>query len=416
MKILYVCSDFGIPVYGHKGASIHLRSVSRALADLGHDVRILSPATEREANLDFEVPVVSLPANPLHVEMVRSLRQSDKWLASMPTGHKARVGHEARNLLYNSTVIQAREVLGDWEPEVVYERYSLFAYGGLELARSFGVPHVLEVNAPLCLEQERARGLHLMDVAREIEQRVWLGTDAFMGVSAELTALAREAGVPDERLHVVPNGIDPRPFAVSEDARTQWRQELGLPDGPVIGFVGSLKSWHGTDVLLRAFAGLATRHPEAALLYVGDGPMREELERLTTELGLHGRVAFSGAVDHARVPELLSAMDYAVAPYLASDDFYFSPIKVYEYLAAGLPVVASDIGQITGMIEAGQVLPCTAGDIESLQQALQQMLDDPAAARQSAERGAAWVLAARTWESNAQRIVELASSLGPARI
>jgi glycosyltransferase involved in cell wall biosynthesis len=167
--------------------------------------------------------------------------------------------------------------------------------------------------------------------------------------------------------------------------------------------------------LLRAFAALAERHPTASLLYVGDGPMRDELQNLTGELGLEDRVRFSGAVDHARVPELLAAMDLAVAPYLASDDFYFSPIKVYEYLAAQLPVIASDIGQISALIEAGQVLPAQAGDADSLRQAMESVLEDRDAAAQSAQRGYQWVLAERTWEANAQRIVSLANSLATAR-
>jgi glycosyltransferase involved in cell wall biosynthesis len=416
MRILYVCSDFGIPVYGHKGASIHLRSVARALSDLGHDVRILSPSTERQANRDFAVPVVSLPANPLHVEMARSLRKADKWLQTMPSGHQARISQETRNLLYNSTVASAREVLGGWEPDVVYERYSLFAYGGMELARSFGVPHLLEVNAPLVVEQQRARGLHLHDVALEIEQRIWRGTDAFLGVSQELTDLARSVGVAADHLHVVPNGIDPRPYADAARARGHWRQQLQLGEGPVIGFVGSLKSWHGTDVLLQAFAAMARQQPTCSLLYVGNGPMRETLQSLAADRGLTERVRFTGAVDHARVPELLAAMDIAVAPYLPTEDFYFSPIKVYEYLAAQLPVIASDIGQISAMIHNGQVLPCVAGDVGSLRRALEGVLANPQAARACAQRGTASVLAERTWAANAERIVQLASSLATARI
>jgi glycosyltransferase involved in cell wall biosynthesis len=415
MRILYVCSDFGIPVYGHKGASIHLRSVAKALSALGHDVRILSPATEREANADFTVAVQSLPAEPLHVDMVKALRKSDKWLKEMPTGHKARVAHETRNLLYNNTVQSAASDFDGWQPELVYERYALFSYGGLELARALGVPHLLEVNAPLVLEQQRARGLHMQDVAQAIENRVWCGTDAFLGVSAELTELAGQMGVKADRLHVVPNGVDPERYQVDEALRMQWRTQLGLREGPVIGFVGSLKTRHGTDVLLRAFAALAYLHPTASLLYYGDGPMREELQNLTGELGLEDRVRFSGAVDHARVPELLAAMDLAVAPYLASDDFYFSPIKVYEYLAAQLPVIASDIGQISALIEAGQVLPAQAGDADSLRQAMESVLEDRDAAAQSAQRGYQWVLAERTWEANAQRIVSLANSLASAR-
>ena len=123
---------------------------------------------------------------------------------------------------------------------------------------------------------------------------------------------------------------------------------------------------------------------------------------------------FTGAVDHARVPEFLQAMDAGIAPYLPSDDFYFSPIKVYEYLAAGLPVVASDIGQIRQLARDGYVMPARPGDAGALETALDALLADPDAARAMAARGCAWTLKERTWEANAARLIELARSLAGA--
>lgn len=409
MRIVYVSSDFGVPVFGHKGASIHVRAVARALVDLGHEVRILSPAIEPEAHRDFDVPVTS----PIDLEpfaaALAGLRAVDKTVGTLPTGHAARLSQEVRNLLYNRLLAGAGETLRGFGADLVYERYALFAFGGLELARSLGVPHLLEVNAPLCLEQERARGLHLPDLARALERRVWCGTDALLAVSAELRQEALAQGAAPERVHVLPNGVDAERFVARPGAAQRLRHELDLGDGPVLGFVGSLKRWHGTEVLLRAFAALQPRWPQARLLLVGDGPMAADLRREAAELGVEAAVRFTGAVEHGRIPDLLAAMDVAVAPYLPSDDFYFSPIKVYEYLAAGRAVVASRLGQILELVEADLVVPAEAGDAASLAGALEAVLRDPQRAAQRAARGRAWTLRERTWSANARRAVDIAT-------
>ena len=408
MRILYVCADFGVPVYGHKGASIHLRAMARAFAQSGHDIHILSPAIEREGNLEFDLPVSAPVSMAAHQPALDLLRKADKAMGTTSTGHPARTGHEVRNVLFNQLLAGAADAWRAFGADFVYERYALFGWGGLAFARALGVPHVLEVNAPLCLEQERARGLHMGDVARAVEARVWSGTDAVLAVSEELAAFIRDAGTPAERVHVLANGVDVEKFAAAAGRGRAVRAELGLGAGPVIGFVGSLKSWHGTDVLLEAFATLRPRWPEARLLIVGDGPMAESLRALAQERNLGAAAVFTGAVDHARIPELLDAMDFTVAPYRAASDFYFSPMKIYESLAAGRPVVASNLGQVAQLIEAGYVEPAAPGDTASLAAAMERVLQEPARAAGRAARGRAWTLAERTWQANARRAAELA--------
>jgi glycosyltransferase involved in cell wall biosynthesis len=89
------------------------------------------------------------------------------------------------------------------------------------------------------------------------------------------------------------------------------------------------------------------------LLIVGDGPEREALERQAEIHNIAAQVLFTGAVPHDEVPMYIAAMDVAVAPYRAVQDFYFSPLKLYEYLAAGKPVIASNLGQIADAIRHG---------------------------------------------------------------
>src|SRR5205823_5775752 len=128
------------------------------------------------------------------------------------------------------------------------------------------------------------------------------------------------------------------------------RSQLGIDDNLVVGFVGSLKPWHGVDALLAAFQEAAGS--DWRLLIVGDGPERERLEDQATQIG--GQVIFTGAVSHHQIPEYVATMDIAVAPYRASSDFYFSPLKLYEYLAVGKAVVATNVGQIAQVIHHGE--------------------------------------------------------------
>jgi len=180
----------------------------------------------------------------------------------------------------------------------------------------------------------------------------------------------------------------------------------------VVGFAGSLKPWHGVATLLDAFATLRAHTPTARLLIIGTGPQEAAARARATALGLGDAVVFTGAVAHDAMPGLLAAMDIGVAPYLAVPDFYFSPLKLYEYMAAGLAVVASDAGAIATLVRASETgLLCPPGDAPALGWALACLAYDPtlrarlgAAARAEAER--------HTWAANARTIVALAAPVG----
>jgi glycosyltransferase involved in cell wall biosynthesis len=327
------------------------------------------------------------------------------WLAerSLPQG----IGREVRPLIYNAWVTQrAFETLRSHPPAAIVERLSLFGCVGLDLAAMLNVPLVLEVNAPLAQEAGTFRALQLQSLAAEIETRVLRGADRIAVVSNQLGDRLIAEGVDARKVDVVPNGVDPSEFD-RLSPRDVIRAELGLSDAFVVGFVGSLKPWHGVDVLLQAFASLTDRDPAARLLLVGTGPAAAELRAAVAEKGLGNRVTFTGAVPHEEVPKFLRAMDVAVAPFLPLEDFYFSPIKLFEYMASGTCVVASRMGQIAEVIHDGiDGLLCLPGDADDLAVQIDRARRSPALRAELAARARTKVLDRYTWRHTAKALVD----------
>ncbi|MFQ5349919.1 MAG: glycosyltransferase family 4 protein, partial [Thermoanaerobaculia bacterium] len=313
----------------------------------------------------------------------RSLKELKRSLVA--AGGDPQLGREAHAMMLNIRAGEALENLESEQPlDAVYERYSLWSWAGLRFARRHHKPLVLEVNAPLVREAGEWRQLRLTAAASAIERQMLRGADAVIVPSSELADwLTREVG---RRRHtrVIPNGFDERLF----------RRPAPLPAAAgrmrgryVVAFVGSLKPWHGVEVLLKAFERLIAPVPEAHLLVVGDGPLRQRVEAAGRRLG-DDRVTVAGAVDHPRVPGWLACADVAVAPYPRLDSFYFSPLKVVEYQAAGLPVVASRCGQLDRLVsdgDTGRLVP--PGDVDSLTAALVELYRDPALRRRMGSRG-----------------------------
>lgn len=341
MTVLYVCADPGIPVFGTKGASVHVQEVISVLLHAGHRVELfcrrtggepwpaLASARDRDRLVVHHLPA---PKTAGLAERERALLEAD---ADLRDAVRNRIG-DLRG---------SRDAVG-----CVYERYSLWSRAGIDAAAATGLPSVLEVNAPLPEEQARHRGLVHEARAREIAAHVIGTATAVVCVSAPVARWCDQvSGGRTERVIVAPNGVDiDRIAPVGSSAHTR-------ETGPVtIGFVGTLKPWHGTETLLEAFARARAHLHDLRLLIVGDGPEAPALHALAERLDITDAVEFTGAVGPQEVPSLLRRMDVGVAPYPREDDglpMYFSPLKVYEYLAAGLAVVASAVGELPTVVE-----------------------------------------------------------------
>lgn len=374
MRIAYLSTDRGVPVFGTKGSSIHVQSVVRGFRRLGHEVQLFT------ANVGGEPPedLADVAVHPL-----------------TPFGDRARDHISSRLAEANAELIAT--VMGAGQIDLVYERYALWSYGGMEAARGLGVPGILEVNAPLVEEARQYRGAQGLDEAPEVARRAFQAATAVVAVSAPVARYVRDVAG-QARVAVIPNGVDPARFD---------GQRLTRPDRFTIGFVGTMKPWHGLEVLCDAFAQVAAQVPAARLLMVGDGPERARIADRLAQAGLADLVEWTGAVPADTIPALLARMDVGVAPY-PEQECYFSPLKVFEYLAGGVVVVASRTGQLADVLtDRRNALLVPPGRCAELAEALTQLAGDAGLRARLASAGRQLVEHEFTWDRVVARILRL---------
>jgi len=371
MRILY-----SHRIQSRDGQSVHVEELIGAFRQAGHEVRVVGPGFYDPGDFGGESRVVA------------------RLRALLPAAL-----HEVAELAYNGPAYRRlRRACREFQPDLIYERYNLYYLAGAMLARRRRIPLYLEVNAPIAEERARYSGLRLKRLARALERWVWRSAARVLPVTDVLGRMVAAEGVEAGRVVVIPNGIDPRRFA-SLPARGADDTKL------VLGFVGFVRSWHGLDAVIRAMT--ADADPALRLVVVGDGPARPELESLTAALGIGDRVSFTGLAAREAVPELVAGFDIALQPKVVA---YASPLKVFEYMAAGRAIVAPDQPNIREILTDGKTAllfdPAESG---SVWRAIQRLVADPALRRRLGEAARAEIARRDyTWERNAERIVAMA--------
>jgi glycosyltransferase involved in cell wall biosynthesis len=290
----------------------------------------------------------------------------------------------------------------------VFQLHGLFWDSGLRLARDLGEPSVLVVDA--CqVEEARTWGIQRRGwghfAERWGEAPALRRADLVVCVSDEVAAsVARVAGRRDGVI-VVPNGVDTDLFTPDGDRVDATDAHASF----VVGWAGSFRTFHGLDVLVDAAARLREQIPGLTLLLVGDGLGRPALEDAVRAANV--RAEFPGTVRYTDVPRYLRAMDVAVA-LAPGADFHYSPVKLREYQACAVPVIAADAGEMSRLGADGDtVARVQPGDSGALARAIERIHADRTAARAMADRGRALVVRTGSW---GQRLATVETALGIA--
>ncbi len=363
MRLLFLHS-----IAAGSGANVHIEEFGAAAGRLGVEVRCVGQATEsiRVQGRRVATPLPRVVKDFIHL--------------SRDGGYRRR----------------AEAIARDWRPDAVYFRGALYMGYGRRVAEALRLPMFYELNTPFPGEHVEFHSGHFAGHARRVERANRQAARRIFTVSSQLADILVADGAPADKLVVVPNGVtierfDPAPRPVDGEVR--------------FAFVGSLQVWHGLEVLLEAFPRVLGALPNARLHIVGDGPLAAATAAARRHSPAAERIHLHGPLPHTAIPAFLQSMDVLLAPYPDLPRFYFSPLKLFEYLAAGRAVVASNLGQI-GEVIRDSVNGCLVppGDAMALADRCLALGADPTLRSRLGEE-ARHTAQNHTWDANARTII-----------
>ncbi|WP_019140772.1 glycosyltransferase family 4 protein [Noviherbaspirillum massiliense] len=368
---------------GGGAEEVHILGIARALEEAGVRVDILSPHGL---------------VRPAAVQAPSAEKAAPKPGKLLPliSRHAPELVFELLEIAYNLLACWRLLRIGVSSYQWVFERYAVFGIVGSLLAKFARLPLIVEVNYTSKSPLVRRRSKLLMPLARRMDRWIFNSATLLVPVSSALKKeLMHDFGIPEEKILMLPNAADPVQFAPTALRHKSVARKI-------IGFVGGFYPWHGLDLLIEAYAGIADRFPESQVLLVGDGPELERIRALVSRHGLMERVIFGGRKKHHELPAAMSAFYVGVMP--DSND-YGSPMKIFEYMALGVPVIAPDYSPILDAMDDGeQGLIFEQRSVEGLRAALVKLLQDESLAQHLGTQGRETILRDRNWNANAARI------------
>ena len=317
-------------------------------------------------------------------------------------------------VLNDTLEAEALRALAGRTPAFVYQRYSLNNYTGLRLARTLGVPLVVEYNgSEIWMSRHWGRPLRYELLSERIERLNLRKADLVVVVSRAMKDETVARGVDAARVLVNPNGVDPDRYSPGVDS-AGVRSKYGLKDATVLGFIGTFGPWHGAETLARAYLRVRASHPELAsslrLLMIGDGATWPEVRRILAEGGALDATVFAGLVPQEEGAKYLAACDVLVSPHVPNPDgtpFFGSPTKLFEYMAMGRGIIASRLDQIGEVLEHEKTaLLVPPGDVDALAAGIVRLAEDRVLRECLGAEARRVALERHTWRAHTRRTIE----------
>lgn len=374
---------------------------SRAGGSVAHTGGVLAGLTALGMKVTYVGTTQFSPAQRLGVEVHVVSPQQLRWLRNLP---------DLSFLVYSEIFgRRSRPVFAAHSLDYVYQRYSVLNCSGADVANRLRCPLVLEYNgSEVWVARNWSTPLMFERLADRIERANLMRADLVVVVSKALRDEVVSRGVPAERVLVNPNAVDPNRYRPDIDGATV-RTRLGLAGKLVIGFIGTFGPWHGADVLARAVRRVAERLPGVHFLFVGDGSGMPRVREIIANERTGDCVTFTGLVPQDEAPSYLAACDILASPHVSNPDgspFFGSPTKLFEYLAMGKGIVASDLEQIGELLTHGKTAWLVRpGDPEALAAGILRLAQDAELRRVLGEAARTEAVARHTWTAHVERIL-----------
>jgi glycosyltransferase involved in cell wall biosynthesis len=397
---------FGLRVGGSVG---HIAGVANALHAIGYKIDLASASPQPMIQPAIkQLPIGGLETHgyPQELNLLRFHYRAVRKLKRLPTDRYA----------------------------FLYQRMSLFNFTGVVLSRLWRLPLMLEYNgSEVWVAQNWGRPLRFSKLAAALEEVCLRHAHRVVVVSRALADEVIGRGVDPARVVCYPNCVDPSHFspeAVSGSARVALRDRYRVAsDEVLIAFVGTFGRWHGAPVLAEAIKLLVDSEADwlnmkrVRFAMIGDGATMHEVRSLIGGPAYSRWVIFTGLVQQSETVKYLAACDILVSPHVANADgspFFGSPTKLFEYMAMGKGIIASDLDQIGEVLSEGiriwkeeaesagsaPAVLARPGNSQDLIAAIKRLVTDPALRNQLGANARTELMRKYTWRHHVNRILE----------
>ena len=412
MKILYAVQNVGgIDLRYDIGDTVPVKYSLLGLRQLNHDISYVTLAGREVRGFDDITSLSDYWAAPLGISQTRSF----KFLESASRRLQREIGLPYYALFDSFRFYEALiRCLPNFD--LCHEHNGLFCTGAALACRRLNKPYVLTFSADPILENRIVgtplKGIHAI-AARASARFTYQLADRVLCVSEPAKKqLVNTWNVDPNKITVMANGVDIDLFRPYPDDN-QIRDEYGLGDSKIVSFVGGFQEWHGIDNLIDSFVKVKAVTPKVKILLVGDGPGRPSIDNKISEMGLQSEVIITGNVPQARIPAILGVVDIAVIPYPKFDnELWFSPLKLYEYMACGKAIVASKSGQIADVLNHGvDGLLVEPGEIDELAMEITKLLNNAPLRAKLGKQARAKAVMEHSWAKYFKRLENVYQSV-----
>jgi len=387
MKIGYILNydlDLSLP----RGDAIHVLSFIENIAKVGHEIFLI-----QKNNSNTKINYVK------------------SYNISSPTKFK-----KLNKLAYGIVFcFRLSSIIKKETPTLIHEREigwrTYLNFGGILLAKKNKIPYVLEVNAPILYERGIYHSYFSCKIEEISEKVLFSRANRIIVVSNVLKNYVMSKNIPSEKVIVVPNGANEKLLNPNISGK-KIRKKYNLENKRIICFSGSLdQEWQGIDEILKSAEMISSIDPTIYFLIIGDLKEQDQTKNSPQN------VIFTGAINHSDLPNYLAAADILLAPYKLKEQFkeigfYNSPVKLFEYMAMGKPIIASNIGQISEVIEHGKTgLLIEPGNYQELTSNILTLFENKQLREELGVNAREELVRNYTWKINADKIVNVYKDL-----